>query len=40
MDYYALRQNAQAKTALQQAVALKLPANLDPEARRVLALLK
>jgi tetratricopeptide (TPR) repeat protein len=40
MDYYALKQNTQAKTALQQAVALKLPANLDQEARRVLALLK
>jgi tetratricopeptide (TPR) repeat protein len=40
MDYYALKQNAPAKTALDRAVALKLPANLDTEARRVLGLLK
>jgi len=36
MDYYALNQNAQAKTALQQAVALKLPsADMTAEANRV-----
>jgi tetratricopeptide (TPR) repeat protein len=40
MDCYELKQNAQAKTALDRAVALKLPANLDTEARRVLGLLK
>ena len=40
MDYYELKQNAPAKTALDRAVALKLPANLDTEARRVLGLLK
>jgi hypothetical protein len=40
MDYYGLNQNAAAKTALERAVQLKLPPNLDTEARRVLALLK
>ena len=40
MDYYALKQNGEAKRALDRAVQLKLPANLDTEARRVLALLK
>jgi tetratricopeptide (TPR) repeat protein len=40
MDYYALKQPAEAKKALQQAVNLKLPADLDTEARRVLGLLK
>jgi tetratricopeptide (TPR) repeat protein len=40
MDHYALKQPAEAKQALQRAVALKLPANLDAEARRLLALLK
>ena len=39
MDYYGLNQNAAAKTALQRAVQLKLPPNLDTEAKRVLALL-
>lgn len=40
MDYYALKQPGEAKKALERAVQLKLPANLDTEARRVLALLK
>jgi Flp pilus assembly protein TadD len=41
MDYYALKQNADAKKALQQALDLKkLPADLDAEARRVIGLLK
>jgi tetratricopeptide (TPR) repeat protein len=40
MDYYSLNQSAAAKTALQRAVQLKLPPNLDTEAKRVLALLK
>ena len=40
MDYYNLKQNPAAKTALDHAVQLKLPADLDTEARRVLALLK
>jgi tetratricopeptide (TPR) repeat protein len=40
MDYYALKQPADAKKALQRAVDLKLPANLDTEAKSVLALLK
>jgi len=41
MDYYLLKQNTQAKTALQQAVALKLPsADMAAEANRVLGLLK
>jgi len=40
MDYYALKQPGEAKKALERAVQLKLPANLDTEARRVLALMK
>jgi tetratricopeptide (TPR) repeat protein len=41
MDYYALKQNAQAKTALQKALALKLAsADMAAEANRVLGLLK
>jgi tetratricopeptide (TPR) repeat protein len=41
MDYYGLKQYPQAKTALQRAVALKLPsADMAAEANRVLALLK
>lgn len=35
MDYYELKQSAEAKKALKQAVDLKLPAKLDAEARRV-----
>ena len=41
MDYFALKQNAQAKTALQKALALKLSsADMAAEANRVLGLLK
>jgi len=40
MDYYALKQPADAKKALQRAVELKLPANLDTQAKNVLGLLK
>jgi tetratricopeptide (TPR) repeat protein len=41
MDYNALKQPADAKKTLQQALDLnKLPAKLDAEARKVLALLK
>ncbi|MGA2555643.1 MAG: tetratricopeptide repeat protein, partial [Verrucomicrobiota bacterium] len=39
MDYYELKQPAEAKKALKQALDLKLPAKLDGEARRVLGLL-
>ena len=40
MDHYQLKQNAEAKKALQQAVALKLPsAEMAAEANRVLSLL-
>jgi tetratricopeptide (TPR) repeat protein len=40
MDYYALKQPADAKKALQHAVELKLPAGLDAQAKEVLGLLK
>ena len=40
MDYYALKKPADAKKALQRAVELKLPADLNTQATNVLGLLK